>query len=1041
MRAAFILVLLGVSTWASAAPLPPVTALAVSSRGDVIAAGTRGVVHLLDAKSGKELGTLSGQITRVTGLAFSNRGWLAVASGEAGKSGIVRLYEFKEGSPLPTKPTLEIPAHKDIIYALDFSPDGKTLATAGYDRLIKLWDIPLAKSEPRLTFTDHSDTVTCLAFHPKGELLASAGADRAIKVWDVATGKRLYTLSDSTDWVNTLAWHPNGKHLAAAGADKTVRVWSAEREPGPLVHATFAHESPIFRLFYTPNGTALITVGEDKVIKLWSSDKMTETATWAPQPDSILAAILARDGSVLLGRFDGFLQQVDSQTGKLIRQLLPIQSPTPELKKLSIPSVHRGGTVTLALEGLHLDRLTGLKTVPPGNELTFEIVKAGRTSERIEVVCRVSPTATIGDHSLVGTSPAGNTAPAIVKVERFAITREDVNLAQNDVHSPTTILGSLERAGNTDLYRFSAKAGEEIGVQITPQDPKSLDPHLTLRDEKGQLLAESNQGLLGYKCQTAGTFILGVSDKELRGGPTSTYRLHLGPIPIITQVFPIAATRGMKNRIHLRGVNLGNPDGLWTEVAPEKSAPRGQRVPLVIPAVGGEVPLGAASIPVTDYPSLTLNPTSNTLAVPGSADGILAKPGATQLLRFPATRGQRLIVEVLASRIGSPLDSLIEILTEQGEPLQRATLRAVAQTAIVLRDHDSDKPGIRIETWNDLKTNDYLYAGSELMRIKALPKNPDDDCQFYQVDGKRVGFLDTTPTHHAMNETLYKVEIHPPGSTFPPNGLPVFPLPYFNDDGGPGFQRDSRIAFDPPATGTYQIRLRDTRGRGGDHYAYRVTVRPPQPDFAINVNPMSPTVPQGSGLPLAITATRSDEFDGPIAIRFPQIQPPFSAPDTLIEAGQLTATVPLMAESGSSAKAPSEILVRAEARIDGQLVIREARLTAPKLGPAGDLRTTTSVSEVSVKPGGEVRMLVRIERRSGFNARVPIEVRGLPHGVRVENIGLNGILMPPGIAEREIVIRAEPWVQAISLPFVVVARNEGKKTEHAAPAVVLNIKP
>src|SRR5207302_5293311 len=119
------------------------------------------------------------------------------ASGEPGRSGVVRLYDLRDVKAPTAKPAAEYPAHKDAIYALAFAPDGKTLATAGYDRVIKLWEVPPqgAKPTPRLTLTDHSDAVYGLSFHPSGKLLASASADRAVKVWDAATGKRLYTLS------------------------------------------------------------------------------------------------------------------------------------------------------------------------------------------------------------------------------------------------------------------------------------------------------------------------------------------------------------------------------------------------------------------------------------------------------------------------------------------------------------------------------------------------------------------------------------------------------------------------------------------------------------------------------------------------------------------------------------------------------------------------------------------------------------------------------------------------------------------------------
>ena len=68
-----------------------------------------------------------------------------------------------------------------------------------------------------------------------------------------------------------------------------------------------------------------------------------------------------------------------------------------------------------------------------------------------------------------------------------------------------------------------------------------------------------------------------------------------------------------------------------------------------------------------------------------------------------------------------------------------------------------------------------------------------------------------------------------------------------------------------------------------------------------------------------------------------------------------------------------------------------------------------------------------------------MEVRGLPHGVRVLDVGLNGILINENETRREMVIYAEPWVEPMAHPFVVLARREGKNTEHAAKAVILKV--
>ena len=94
----------------------------------------------------------------------------------------------------------------------------------------------------------------------------------------------------------------------------------------------------------------------------------------------------------------------------------------------------------------------------------------------------------------------------------------------------------------------------------------------------------------------------------------------------------------------------------------------------------------------------------------------------------------------------------------------------------------------------------------------------------------------------AIDRSLYKVQIHPPGAHLTPNGLPLTRLTYRNDDGGPGYGKDSIVHFTAPADGDYLVRIRDVRGLGGDSYAYRLTIREPRPDFRLSVNPRNPNL-------------------------------------------------------------------------------------------------------------------------------------------------------------------------------------------------------
>ncbi|MGL6095856.1 MAG: hypothetical protein ACRC7O_08695, partial [Fimbriiglobus sp.] len=574
----------------SAVAAPPVTAVAYHPNGKLLAAGTRDVVHLLDPVVGDITAELPGQTGRVTGLAYSKAGTLAVASGEPGKSGVVRLYPAGAD-----KPSADWPAHKDAVYAVAFSPDGNTLATAGYDRVVKLWDVP-PKPAPRLTLADHSDAVYSLAFSPDGKLLASGAADRAVKVWDPVTGRRLYTLGDPTDWVYAVAWAPTGSRLAAAGADKSVRVWDATAAGGKPLGSAFAHEKPVLKLLWSADGSTLYTAGEDRAVKAWNPAKLVEIRVFPPQPDSILALALRPDGKQLaVGRFDGGLVLLDTATGKPTATPLPAKPKPPAASKLTPDAVPRGKTVRITVEGTHLGGVTAAKGSVPG--VTAAVVPGGSPT-RLELDVTAGPAASVGAVSLMLTSPGGESAPARVWVDRFPAAGEagatDAARSGMTVTLPVTVAGRIDRAGDADFYRFRAAAGQEIGVQlVTAGDPAKFDPVLTLTDESGLELADGAGGRLGFVAPKAGTYAVGVRDQQYRGGPDVAYRLHVGPVPVVTGVFPLAVKRGAATPVRVNGVNLGTPGGLTVEVSPPADAMIGSKVAVPIPRSAGD-PVGPA---------------------------------------------------------------------------------------------------------------------------------------------------------------------------------------------------------------------------------------------------------------------------------------------------------------------------------------------------------------------------------------------------------------------------------------------------------------
>jgi WD40 repeat protein len=1022
---------------------PAVTALAYHSDGSLLAAGTHGQVTLIDPRSGEDVGVIRDIPGRITGLAFSKAGPLAVACGEPGKAGLVRLYDLAAGRSPASAPLAEIAAHKDAVYGLAFRPDGRELATAGYDRVIKVWTV--GQPNPRLTLSDHSDAVYAVAYSPDGKLLASAAADRAVKVWDVSNGKRLYTLGDPTDWVYAVAWHPGGKMLAAAGVDRSIRVWEATADGGRLIRSAFAHEQAVTWLGYGPDGSVLYSAGEDGRVKAWDATKLTETRVLPKQSDAVPGIALRPDGKQLaVGRFDGTAQFIDPATGKPGATFLPVKPRPPAVSAVTPDAVVRGGKARLTLTGSRLDTATGLTISDPA--IKARLLPGTNPGSR-GVELDIPAAAAVGPVRLTLASPAGESAPARVVVDRYAAVPErgatDSAHAAMAITLPATVVGAIDRAGDVDYFHFDARAGQQVGVQVVAAALGSkFDPVLTLSDDAGQVVAEATASALGYTVPKAGAYAVGVRDREYRGGKDMTYRLHVGDVPVVTAVFPLGVQRGKSAVVHIDGVNLGPSHGPTATVHVPADATVGSKLAVPVPpTAAGDRPLGAASIVTGEFPAAVVaaEAGADLRDVPGTADGILSRPGEAQTIRFPAKKGTRLVIETHASRLGSPLDPVIEVTDSAGKPVPRATLRCTAKTFLTFRDHDDAKPGLRLDAWNELTVNDYIYAGTELMRIKALPGHPDADCDFVQVGGRRVAFLDTTPTHHAHNTPMYKVEIHPPGTTFPPNGMPVFTLYYRNDDGGPGYGKDARVFFDPPADGVYQVRVADAREFGGPAFAYRLTVRPPRPDFAVAVSPATPNVWRGGAVPVTITATRIDGYAGPIDVRFDGLSPGFTVPPTRVEAEQVTTAVALHAAADAPAVGKGQVRLVAKAVIDGREVVREVPANHPKAIDGGDIVTTTDAAALSIVPGREVRFVATIERRNGFAGRVPLDVRGLPHGVTVQNIGLNGILITEKETRREVVLRAEPWVKPTEVPIVVFARNERKGTEHAARSVTLKV--
>jgi hypothetical protein len=107
---------------------------------------------------------------------------------------------------------------------------------------------------------------------------------------------------------------------------------------------------------------------------------------------------------------------------------------------------------------------------------------------------------------------------------------------------------------------------------------------------------------------------------------------------------------------------------------------------------------------------------------------------------------------------------------------------------------------------------------------------------------------------------------------------------------------DSRLTYTFRQKGDFVLRIRDVQGKGGDEYAYRLTIAPPQPDFALTVIPDNPRLGQGDTIMLTVNALRKDGFNGEINLSVQDLPAGFRTSEAMIQPfqnqGRLTITAP-----------------------------------------------------------------------------------------------------------------------------------------------------
>jgi WD40 repeat protein/serine/threonine protein kinase len=229
--------------------------------------------------------------------------------------------DFPAGAPLSAKVLVGTPAPlaglrswtietrlpRGPVFALAYHPDGRLLAAAGDDGMIRLWETDTRRLVRLLV--GHGGPVRGLAWSPRGRFLASAGDDGAVRLWEAASGLLLRTCRGHKGSVQAVAWSPDGKTLAGGGRDGVVQRWNAA--DGLPLPQTLVQQGPVEAVAWSPDGKLLASAGRERTVRLWEAGSgravhaleghtLPQVAALAWSADSRTLASAGSDGKVLL---------------------------------------------------------------------------------------------------------------------------------------------------------------------------------------------------------------------------------------------------------------------------------------------------------------------------------------------------------------------------------------------------------------------------------------------------------------------------------------------------------------------------------------------------------------------------------------------------------------------------------------------------------------------------------------------------------------------------------------------------------------------
>ncbi len=230
------------------------------------------------------------------GLAFSNEGQTLVTSTSSGTSGRVTLWRMPQGTKLASFASQQHHLVPGTSFAV--TPDSRLAAYGSVDGRIHVID--LRDGHQLWNALASRVFVTALAFSPDGKTLASAGGfgESDIRLWDAPTGQETGRLAGHTSWVSSLVFWPDAHKLASSSADQTIRLWDVNSRK--CLRVMRGERAEIWRLVLLPDAKTLVSGGKEGAVCFWDTSMLHPIQRYFAIPANVLTWRFAPDTRSLL---------------------------------------------------------------------------------------------------------------------------------------------------------------------------------------------------------------------------------------------------------------------------------------------------------------------------------------------------------------------------------------------------------------------------------------------------------------------------------------------------------------------------------------------------------------------------------------------------------------------------------------------------------------------------------------------------------------------------------------------------------------------